>query len=263
MCNWIKGIWKNKKILFDLAKNDFKARYTNSLLGIAWAFLLPLIMIFVLWFVFEGFYESAPVENVPFILWYIPAYLVWNHFTDAFGTATGSLSEYYYLVKNMNFQVSVLPTIKIISSAFVHVFFVGFIFAIYAVYGYMPKINNIQVLYYYICLLVYLVGLTWITSALAVFSRDVANLVALVIQVGFWVTPIVWSIDQVSEVAKSVLSLNPMFYICNGYREAFCSNVWFWEHPELTCYFWGFTLVQLGIGAYVFRRLRPQFADMM
>ena len=69
LAQFIRDLWKDKKVLFELAKNDFKAKYTNSLLGIVWAFAVPLITVLVLWFVFEVQFKSAPMENVPFILW--------------------------------------------------------------------------------------------------------------------------------------------------------------------------------------------------
>lgn len=261
--NFIAGIYKDKKVLLELAKNDFKSKHTNSLLGIVWAFVLPLTIILVLWFVFQVGFRAMPVENVPFVLWYIPAFLSWNFFTDAFSSASGCLSEYYYLVKNMQFRVSVLPIVKIISSSFVHFFFILFIFVLYFAYGRYPRINNIQVIYYYISLLVYLLGLTWITSALAIFSKDVLNIINLIIQVGFWATPLMWDPSTFPEIVQNVVKINPMYYICNGYREAFCTDIWFWQHPYLTFYFWAFTLVQLVIGAYTFKRLKPQFADMI
>lgn len=261
--SFIAEVIKEKKMLMELAKNDFRAKHTNSLLGIIWAFALPLIIILVLWFVFQVGFRSAPVENMPFILWYIPAFLSWNFFTDAFSSASGCLNEYYYLVKNMKFRVGVLPIVKILSSSFVHFFFIAFIFFMYFAYGWYPRINNIQVVYYYISLLIYLVGLTWLSSALAIFSKDVLNVISLIIQVGFWATPLVWDPSTLPVEVLRVVQINPMYYICNGYRETFCTDIWFWEHPYLTMYFWGFTFVQLVVGAYTFYKLKPQFADML
>lgn len=262
--SYLKGIWADRKVLLELARNDFKMKYTNSLLGIIWAFIVPLITVLVLWFVFEVQFRSVPMEGVPFILWYMPAFLVWNFFTDAFGAGSGCLSEYGYLVKNMRFRVSALPIVKIISSSFVHLFFICFIFAIYAIYGYMPRVNNLQVIYYYFALVVFLIGLTWTTSALAIFTKDTLSIVNLIVQVGFWATPIVWSMDAMPQNVQNILKLNPIFYICNGYREAFCTDFWFFtNHPLWTAYFWIFTIAQLIVGTYVFNRLRPQFADLL
>ena len=261
--DFFRDLYKDRKVIFELAKNDFKAKYTNSLLGVAWAFVLPLTIIMVLWFVFQIGFRSMPVEDVPFILWYIPAFLSWQFFTDALGSGSGCIFDYSYLVKNMQFRVSALPVVKIISSSFVHVFFIGFIFVIYAIYGNMPSIYNIQVIYYYVCTVVLLLGITWTLSALAVFSRDVLNVISLIVQVGFWATPLVWDPSSMPETVQQVVKINPMYYICMGYRETFCGETWFWEHPINTIYFWCVALGFLVLGAYVFHKLRPQFADML
>lgn len=256
-------LYKDKKVIFELAKNDFKSKYTNSLLGVAWAFALPLTIILVLWFVFQVGFKSSPVDDIPFILWYIPAFLSWQFFSDAFGAGSGCIFDYSYLVKNMQFRVSALPLVKIMSASFVHLFFIAFIFIIYAVYGYYPSIYNIQVIYYYLCAVVFLLGLTWMMSALAVFSRDILNIISLIIQVGFWATPLVWDPSAMPETVQTIVKINPMYYVCMGYREAFTSEVWFWYHPWNTLYFWVVALGMMFIGAYVFHRLRPQFADML
>lgn len=257
------GLIKERKVIYDLAKNDFKAKYTNSLLGIAWAFMLPLTIILVLWFVFQVGFRSSPVDDVPFILWYIPAFLSWNFFSDALGTGSSCIFDYSYLVKNMKFRVSSLPVVKIISSSFVHFFFIGFIFIIYFIYGRYPSLHNLQVIYYYFCVVVLLLGATWIMSALAVFSRDILNIISLIVQVGFWATPLVWDPRAMPQWAQLIVKINPMYYVCVGYRETFSTDIWFWQHPLQTLYFWSFALIQLVIGAYVFHKLRPQFADML
>lgn len=260
---FFKDLFEERKVIFDLAKNDFKAKYTNSLLGIAWAFMLPLVTILVLWFVFQVGFKSMPVDNVPFVLWYIPAFLVWNFFSDALGSGSACIAEYSYLVKNMQFRVSALPIVKIISSSFVHFFFIAFIFFIFLIYGWYPNIYNVQVIYYYFCTAALLLGLTWFMSALAVFSRDILNIIQLIIQVGFWATPIIWDPGVLSPRMQMIVKINPMYYICIGYRETFSGSTWFWEHPGETIYFWAFTLVMMLIGAYVFYKLRPQFADLL
>ena len=260
---FLVGIYKERKIILNLAINDFKSKFTNSLLGMIWGFLLPLLTIFVLWYVFEIGLKSGTVKDVPFMLYYIPAYIAWNFFTEAFSGCCNCLIEYSYMVKKMRFRVSVIPIVKIISSGFVHVFFIGVVVIIYLIYGYRPSIYNIQVLYYLFALCVLLIGFGWLSSAMAVFAKDTSNIVAVILQVGFWATPIIWSTDIMSESVIRILELNPMYYICNGYRDCFLYHKWFWENPGLTIYFWSFTLVIFVIGANLFKRLRAQFADVI
>ena len=97
---------------------------------------------------------------------------------------------------------------------------------------------------------------------MTVFFKDMTSLVNVCVQIGFWVTPILWNEDtMVNESVKHALMLNPMHYIVNGYRNSFIFKKWFWETPQETIYFWVITLLILVIGRIVFKRLKPFFAD--
>lgn len=110
---------------------------------------------------------------------------------------------------------------------------------------------------------VLVLGISWLISSLRVFMKDVAQVVSVVLQLGFWVTPIFWSIKMVPEEYMYVLKLNPMVYIVEGYRNCFIYEMWFWETYKHTPYFLIITLFFLIVGAVVFRRLRPHFGDVL
>lgn len=261
--NFLYDIWKNKKMLLSLAKNDFKSKFSASLLGILWAFVQPLVTLLVMWFVFEKGLRNAPVANVAFIVWFTPAYLVWSFFADSLISVTGSLFEYSYLVKKINFRISIIPLIKILSSCFVHLFFILFIVLLCNIYGIKVSIYNFQVVYYFFSTVVLLTGLGWALSAMSVFIPDIGNIISVFIQIGFWATPLVWTTDNMSASVQFVLKLNPMFYICRGYRDCFIDNVWFWERGALTLYFWIVAVILFVLGAMIFKRLRPHLADVL
>ncbi len=260
---FLKDIIKSRSIIWQLAKNDFKARFASSYLGIFWAFIQPLVMIVVLWFVFQVGFRAMPIENFPFILWVSCGLIPWFFFADSLSSATNSLLEYSYLVKKVVFRTSVLPLVKIISAIFVHLFFVGLLLVMFFAYGFKPTIYYIQAIYYSFALIVFLIGLTWITSALAVFLKDVSQIVAVILQIGFWVTPNFWSVTMIPDRYIFFFKLNPMFYIVEGYRDTFIYETWFWEHCYLTIYFWSLTLILFVLGALLFRKLRPHFSDVL
>jgi ABC-type polysaccharide/polyol phosphate export permease len=106
-------------------------------------------------------------------------------------------------------------------------------------------------------------GLSWLASALRVFIKDIGNFVAVVLQIGFWATPIFWSIDLVPEKYQFIIKLNPMAYIINGYRDTFINQAWFWENQLVALYFWLLTMAILVTGIIVFKRLRPHFGDVL
>lgn len=270
MINTLKGfvtfvadILKDRSVLWGLAKNDFKAKFVSSFLGGTWAFIQPLVTLLVFWFVFQVGFKNPPVQDVPFIIWFAPAYLVWSFFSETLMSGTNCLIEYSYLVKKVNFRVSMLPLVKIISSTFVHVAFVVFICCMLLICNVPLSVFNFQVLYYFFCVCMLLVGFCWMLAAVAPFAKDVIHVVGVVIQIGFWLTPIFWSAENMDPWVQSVLKVNPMFYICQGYRDCFINHIWFWERGYINLFFWGETIFCFVAGAYLFRKLRPQFADVL
>lgn len=260
---FMKDIYGARKLILKLAVNDFKTKYAGSYFGILWAFVQPVITILTFWFVFQVGFRSAPVQDYPFILWFISGIIPWFFFSDATMNAMYSLVEYNYLVKKIVFKVSILPLVKVISSLFVHIFFCVFIFVAFAVSGYMPSIYNIQILYYLICLFVLAVSTSFITSSIIIFFKDFGQIVSIVLQVGMWFTPIMWAYKMIPQKYDIIFKLNPMFYIVEGYRDSFITKVWFFEKPNMTLFFWIITTVLFIVGANLFKKLKPHFSDVL
>lgn len=263
-------IFSNIKLVLNLAKNDFKTKYAGSYLGVVWAFVQPVITVLIYWFVFDKALHAAEINTkagieVPFVLWLVAGLMPWFFFSDGLNFGTSALIDYSYLVKKVVFKISILPMVKIISALFVHIFFVIFTFILYFIYGYKPDIYYLQAIYYSFCIFVLVTGLSYITSAFVVFFKDLTQIIAIVLQVGVWMTPIMWNIDamDLNPIVLGILKLNPMFYIVNGYRSTLISKVWFWETPGLTLYFWIFTLVILVLGITVFNKLKIHFSDVL
>ena len=261
-------LYRNRQLILKLSKNDFKTRYAGSYLGIIWAFIQPIVTILVYWFVFEkglkagGILSKEGIE-VTFVLWLSAGLIPWFFFSEALNNATNALLEYSYLVKKVVFKISILPIIKIISALFVHAFFVLFLLILCACYGYYPDIYTIQVVYYSFCMFIFVLALSYATSAIVIFFRDLSQIISIILQIGMWVTPIMWQVSIISEESQKFFKLNPMYYIVDGYRQALFYKDWFWEHPWMTLYYWGLTAVIFVFGTIVFKRLKPHFADVL
>jgi lipopolysaccharide transport system permease protein/teichoic acid transport system permease protein len=260
---FLEAIWESRKLLWKLTKNDFKQRYTGNMLGVLWAFIQPTATVAVFWFVFQVGFKSQPVDNFPFILWLVAGMFPWFYFADGLSSGTASVLENSFLVKKIVFRVSLLPVIKLFSALVIHLFFIFFMFAMFLYYGYTPEIYWLQVFYYLFALSVLLLGLSWITSSVVVFFRDMGQLIAVIIQFGFWLTPIFWSMKMIPEKYHSIIMLNPLVYIIEGYRNSMIYHKWFWEDPSMTLYYWVFTIVIFIIGSLTFSRLRPHFSDVL
>ncbi|WP_060825345.1 ABC transporter permease [Sulfurospirillum cavolei] len=260
---FLKDIYQNRRLLKDLVKNDFKSRYLNNYLGILWAFIQPTVLVLIFWFVFQVGFKSAPVQNVPFILWLVAGMIPWFFLSESLLSATNAILDNSFLVKKIVFRVSLLPIVKITSAIIVHLFFITFMIIMYKIYGYEASLYWFQVLYYLFSAIILLLGISWMTSSVVVFFRDLGQLISMAIQFGFWFTPIFWSLAMVPEEFRWIFELNPAHYITQGYRDAFIYHVWFWEKPLEAFQFWGITLIFFALGAIIFRKLRPHFADVL
>jgi lipopolysaccharide transport system permease protein/teichoic acid transport system permease protein len=263
LAGFIKNIAEQKRLLWSLTKKDFKEKYLGSYLGILWAFIQPMITVLIFWFVFEIGFKAMPVDNFPFILWLVCGMFPWFFFAEAISNATGSITDNSYLVKKVVFKVSLLPMVKIISTLLVHLFFIVITVIMFAIYGYMPSLYNLQVIYYLFALCCLVFGLSLITSTLIIFLKDVGQLVGMCIQFGFWGTPIFWNIAMIPEKYQWLIKCNPMYYIVNGYRDSFIAHEWFWEKGMTTLGFWLVTAAVMLLGVYLFKKLRPHFADVL
>lgn len=266
----LAGICRSRKLIARLSVNDFKTKFAGSYLGIVWAFIQPVITILVYWFVFEKGFKPAAIHNaagdqVPYVLWLIAGMVPWFFFSDALSGGTRALLDYSYLVKKVVFQIDALPIVKVISAVFVHLFFVAFAVFLYVLYGYVPDFYTLQIVYYSVGLLLFVTGLVYLTSAVVVFFRDLNQVINIVLQVGVWVTPIMWDMEkmEIGTAFKAVLKLNPLYYIVQGYRDALIGKTAFWEKPGQTAYFWAVTLACFWLGSYVFQKLRMHFADVL
>lgn len=256
---------RNRHLIVSLSKNDFKTKYAGSYLGIIWAFIQPVVTVLVYWFVFQVGLRSGGVGEVPFVLWMIAGLVPWFFFSDTLNAGTNALIEYSYLVKKVVFKISILPIVKEISALYVHLFFVVFTVGLYACYGYFPDLYTLQVIYYTFCMFVLALGICYATCAIVIFFRDLTQIINIVLQVGVWVTPIMWNIDtmNVPKLIVTILKANPMFYIVAGYRDSLINKVWFFEHFNMTIYFWFITVLLFGIGTIIFKRLKVHFADVL
>lgn len=254
-------IWSDRHLLISLSKKDFIRRFSGTYFGIAWGFVQPLLTIIVYWAVFQFGFRSGDVGEIPFVLWFICGIVPWLFISEAFSIASNSFIDYSYLIKKVKFNINILPLVKILSSFYIHIFFVGIITAICLVLGWYPKIYFVQIMYYMFCSIAIIFALSLITSSIMVFFRDLNQIISVVLLIGMWGTPIAWSMSNFPANVQFILKFNPFYYLIEGYRDSILGGNWFWEKPMLSLYFWIITLSLFFLGITVYTRLKPHFAD--
>lgn len=253
----------HRYLIWAMAQREIKSQYVGSFLGFVWTFIKPLVMICVFWFVFSVGFKSKPMSDVPFVVWLAAGMAPWFCFADIITSSVGAVIGNAHLVKKTIFPSQILPVIKLLSGLITHAVFLTILVGLILTQGLSLSLSTLQFVYYLICFALLALGISWLVASLNVFVRDVGQIVGVILQVGFWGTPIFWDINMMSSEIQLWLKLNPFYYVVQGYRESFLHFVPFWHHGLYTMYFWVVTCGMLLLGAYVFRRLKPQFADVL
>lgn len=257
-------IYDKRSILYELARRDLQRQYMGSYLGFVWVYLQPLLFFAILYIVFTyGFRSGGSDAEMPFAVYLISGMIAWFYIAENLNTCTGVIAQHSFLLKKVDFRLSMLPIVKLMSSAVAHLFFMLFAILVAALNGIYPSFYLLQLFYYFAAMVALLLGVGWLTSSTNIFVSDVSKAVGVLVTFGFWLTPIFWNIEMIPEPYQWIIRLNPANYIVQGYRDAIIRQIGFWEKPYETLYFWGVTVLMMWIGISVFKKLRPHFAEVV
>lgn len=263
LLNFLKEIYQRRYAIYELSKRDFQTTYKGSYLGFFWTYLQPFLFIMLIWLVLTYGFRVPSVNNKSQTIWLIAGMVPWLFFAEVFSSVSSVIQQYSFLIKKVDFSLGILPIVKILSALITHFVFVFVTLIIGILSGVYPSLFALQIIYYSFAASMLLLGLGWFTSSASLFIKDINNIVTLLIQFGFWLTPIFWNIEMVPVKYHWIVKLNPVYYIVNGYRDSLLLNIPFWQKLYEFFYFWFVVTVILLTGAIVFRRLRPHFAEVI
>lgn len=267
MFKLINDIILNKKMIVELAISDFKKRFVGSYFGVLWMFVQPLATMLVYTLIFQiGFRATPPIPNIPYVVWLIAGIVPWFYFQDTLIQNTNCLYEYNFLVKKVVFNVSLLPIIKLVSTTLSHFCFIIILFIAMIIAKVDISVSWFLIFYYSFMLSILLLGLSYITSSINVYFKDMSQIVNILLQFGIWMCPIMYDesiFSNKSDLISKLLMLNPMYYIVNGYRNALIGQEFNHNFLYLTIYYIVVTIIILLVGYKLFNRLKEQFADVL
>lgn len=255
---FISEIIDRRFMIYELSKRDFTSKYIASVVGIWWAILEPLSYVVILWFIFEKGFKGGIT-----ITYLVTGIIPFNFFRNALMEGAGSIHSYAFLVRKVDFRLSLLAVVKLSSNLTLFMLMFPIIVFILAVNGIYPSLHWLQLLYYIPMTCILALGLIWLTSAIEPFFPDIKNIINIIMQFLFFVTPLFWKASVLPAEIRSALRLNPLCYLIEGYRQSFLSTGWFWDSPSDTLYFIVFTAFVGLAGIWVFRKMKPHFADVV
>jgi lipopolysaccharide transport system permease protein/teichoic acid transport system permease protein len=250
-------------MIWAMAKHDLASRYIGTIGGPLWAILHPVATVVIYWAVFSVGFKAMGPSGMPFILYFVSGLVPWLLFNNTIMTNVSAVTGKPHLVKKIVFPTEVLPIVNLVSETFTHVAMLSILFGVIWYYDYRLTPFLFQTVYYYIALCFFAIGLSWMLSSLQVFHRDVGQGMAILLNFWFWLTPIVWTNDMVPEKYRWILQLNPLAYVVEGYRKSLLHHQPAWTDVEGGACYWLAAAVMFTAGAYVFRRLKPEFADVL
>lgn len=261
---FIKSVIKNRKLIWQLGRNDFKNRFASTSLGSIWGFLQPFVFMFTYVIVFQYILKTGSSGNDPYLVWFLPGMAMWQWLNDGIMSGSMSIRAYSYLVKKVVFPVDVIPTISIVASSFVGVFLIIVVTGVCMIFGYFP--NVLKLAYVLFATFAFVIAFTRFTSAITTVVPDFANLLGIAMQLFFWFTPIIWNLSMLAEHKKvlTVIKCTPFTYLVTSFREVFLEGSIISENNFLfTIVFWIITVLIFIWGNSVFKRTRKDFADVL
>lgn len=260
---FIKELLDKRDLVLSLAARNFRGAYFGSVLGITWVLIEPLLYVFLLWFFFTKAMKFQPPEGYPYVPWLMAAMVLWNFISITLSSSSGTFRSHSFLLKRPEFNMSLLPVVNILTGLYIHAIFLVILVGMLLVSGIPFTLYWFQSIYYLFATAVLLLGIAWISASLSLFVKDVGNVIGVILQIGFWVSPIFWSLDTFPKGYRFLLELNPLSYVMEGYRKSFLYGQPFWNDLHGLVYFWSFTLVVLLLGVYTYKKLRPHFGDVI
>lgn len=258
------NIGRHRALIWAMAWHEIRVRYLGTLGGFLWAVANPLVTIIVYWFVFAVLFKSTGENGLPFIVPFASGYIPWMTFSEILSSSCTSVISKSHLVTKTVFPTEILPVVSIASALITHVILLMVLALILIANDIPPSIDWLQIGYYLFALSTLALGFGWFLAAANVFFADIFQITSIVLNIWFWSTPIVWFPSMAPDFIQKLLWLNPMYFLVEGYRDAFMRHgAFFWEKPVGNMMFWGTCMIVIFIGAFFFNRLKPEFSEML
>ncbi len=257
-------VFSHLAMIFYLAKYDYKLENKDSYLGKLWSILTPLLQIGTFWFVFGvGIRNRSAVDGHPFLIWMVAGLIPWYFMNNGIMKGANSIYSNSAMVTRIKFPISVMPVVTTMVCFFEHLVNLCILLVMLFLYGYFPKASWIGVLYYMLYTFVFLMSFSLLTSTLTAVARDFQKLLAAVMRMIFYVTPILWTTDKLPETFQKIINLSPITYVINGFRESLLYEVPFYAHWQQMPYFWLMALVLFALGCKMQMKFANKFIDIL
>ncbi|CAN7220948.1 ABC transporter permease [Phenylobacterium sp. LjRoot225] len=243
-------------VILTLVRRDFLGRYRNTAIGMLWALVSPLMYLAVFYVLFGHVLKLGIDRYASFVLIGV---LSWGLTQQAILQAVTAITGNGNMLSQPGFPVAALPIVAVASNLVTFVITLPLLLIVMMAEGVRPSLFAVLVLPIMVVQFVLTLGVCYLVAGFNVVARDVQFIVPVVMQVGYYVTPIFYSLDKVPERFRTILSLNPMAIVVDSYRAVLLEG-----HAPNWLYLAGALaagLVTLGLAVKYFRHASRSFLE--
>jgi lipopolysaccharide transport system permease protein len=260
----LNAVWAYRSFIISSIKNDFKARFVRSKIGGLWMVLHPLAMVLIYALILSALLK-AKLPDVDTIYAY-PIYLTagilaWTIFSESVSKSLTIFVDNGNLIKKVAFPKLVLPIITAGTVTLNSLVLLLAIFIVFAFLGHFPGVQSLWLPVLFFITLVFGMSIGLILGVLNVFIRDIGQIIPVILQFGFWLTPIVYTISIIPEAHQHWFDYNPMTHITGAFQDVLLYN------KMIDLYALSkFILVSLGLfalGMFMFKKAAPEMVDQL
>lgn len=261
-----QDLFRYKELFYMLSWRDLKVRYKQTILGIAWSVVRPLLTMVIFTLVFsKAANMKADDPSVPYAIFVMAGVLPWQFFANAVGEASNSLIGNAGLLSKVYFPRLIIPVSAIITSLVDFMITLVLLVGLFVYYGYMPSAKLVLLPFFIILNFLTAFGISIFITALNVKYRDFRYIIPFIIQFGLYITPVGFGtqalIGKLPDFLQTVFMLNPMVGVIDGFR--WCC----FENTPLNMFSLACSVVVTAtfmvVGITTFRRMERSFADLI
>ncbi len=255
----LNDLWSHRGLLYFLVWKDIKVKYKQTVLGVAWAILQPLLGMILFTLIF-GRVAKLPSDGLPYPVFYYTSLLTWTYFSSALIMASNSVLSNTALITKVYFPRILLPASAVIGSI-VDLLIASVILFGLLIYYDVPLTPQLGLLPLILLILViFTQGAGQFLAALSVNFRDVKHALPFIVQLWFFASPVVYPTSMVPEKYQWLVSINPIAGIIEGSRAIVAGKPMPWEALGISC---AMIVVVFILGLLYFHRTERRFADVI
>ena len=264
--NYWKDLWRYRELFYILSWRDIKVRYKQTVIGVLWSVLRPLLTMMIFTFVFDKVARFDAPEGIEYAILVFAGLLPWQFFAAGLTEASNSLIGNEKLISKVYFPRMIVPAASVITSLVDFFISLGLMFVLLIWYRTVPSINIVFLPLFIIMAFFASFGVGLWLTALNVKYRDFKHVVPFLVQLGLYISPVGFSSDIASKIIpekfRLLYYLNPMAGVIDGFRWCFFGDktpiYWSGMFVSLTV-----IVIFLLIGIRTFRKMEKSFADLI